>query len=307
MIQIIGAGAIGCLWLAKLHQSGYPCHLVSRPSTKCLQQQLYFTDLQGQQHQFAISHSQQLLTAKVDEQQSTILVCVKAPQVLSALLNQQQYISPHQVIILMHNGYGCAEEVKQHFPENSIICATTANASLLNSPLNVTHTGIGPSYFGVFQSTDKLTIIDNNLKQYLEPLQNVMADVYWTEKILEKCWLKLIINAAINPLTAIHQITNGQLQASQYEALIQPLVLEAFGIAEAERIDFELTELQQTVSNVITATAGNYSSMNRDIFYGRETEIEYINGYLIKKAQQHNIATPILSDLYQQIKVLENR
>ena len=126
MIQIIGAGAIGCLWLAKLHQSGYPCHLVSRPSTKCLQQQLYFTDLQGQQHQFAISHSQQLLTAKVDEQQSTILVCVKAPQVLSALLNQQQYISPHQVIILMHNGYGCAEEVKQHFPENSIICATTA-------------------------------------------------------------------------------------------------------------------------------------------------------------------------------------
>ncbi|MEL0661159.1 ketopantoate reductase C-terminal domain-containing protein, partial [Psychromonas arctica] len=70
--------------------------------------------------------------------------------------------------------------------------------------------------------------------------------------------------------------------------LIQPVVLEVFSIAEAEQIDIEVTELQQTVSNVIKATAGNYSSKNRDIYYGSETEIQYINGYLIKKAQQHN-------------------
>ena len=307
MIQIIGAGAIGCLWLAKLHQSGYPCHIVSRASAKQPQQLLDFIDLQGQQHQFIISHGHQLLTTSLAEQQSTILVCVKAPQVLAALLNQQQHINTNQVIILMHNGYGCAEEVQQHFPSNSIICATTANASLLNKSLNITHTGLGPSYFGTYQTANKNHPSNINLSEYIAPLQKAMTDVYWSESILNKCWLKLIINAAINPLTAINQMTNGQLQAPQYEALIQPLVLEAFSIAEAERIDFELAELQRTVSNVITATAGNYSSMNRDIFYGRETEIEYINGYLIKKAQQHNIATPILSDLYQQIKVLESR
>ena len=307
MIQIIGAGAIGCLWLAKLHQSGYPCHIVSRTNGKAPKQQLNFTDLQSQQHQFIISHSHQLLTTSTAEQRSIILVCVKAPQVLTALLDQQQYINEDQVIILMHNGYGCAEQVQQHFPNNPIICATTANASLLNGPLNLTHTGLGPSYFGAYQTTDKCIITHEHLAQYIKPLQNAMADVHWCDKIIDKCWLKLIINAAINPLTAIHQIKNGQLQLPQYAVLIQLLVLEVFTIAESELVNVELTALQQTVSNVISATAENYSSMNRDIFYGRETEIEYINGYLIKKAQQHNIATPILSDLYQQIKVLESR
>lgn len=307
MIQIIGAGAIGCLWLAKLHQSGYPCHIVSRASVTPPKQQLDFTDLQGQQHQFNISHSHQLLTTSTAEQQSTLLVCVKAPQVFAALRDQQPHINTAQVIILMHNGYGCAEEVQQHFPNNPIICATTANASLLNKTLNITHTGLGPSYFGAYQTDNKNHPSSINLSTHIAPLQKAMPDVSWSESILNKCWLKLIINAAINPLTAINQVTNGQLQAPRYEALIQPLVLEAFSIAEAEQIDFELTDLQQTVSNVISATAENYSSMNRDIFYGRKTEIEYINGYLIKKAQQHNIATPILSDLYQQIKVLESR
>lgn len=324
MIQIIGAGAIGCLWLAKLQLSGHACHIVSRATSPL--EQLHFTDLQGQLCQLTISHSQQLLSNSPSQQSSTILVCVKAPQVLAALLNQQQHINKQQTIILMHNGYGCAEEVYKHFPENLIICATTTNASLLNSPVNITHTGMGPSYFGLFtmlehgrphpkntvnKSSDTKGIIKEKVTDidFCEPiitLKNAMPEVYWCEDINQKCWLKLIINAVINPLTAIHQIKNGQLQSAQYSTLIQPLVLEVFAIAKAERLHFELISLQETVSNVIAATAENFSSMNRDVFYKRETEIEYINGYLIKKAQQHNIETPILVDLYQKIKALEN-
>lgn len=318
MIQIIGAGAIGCLWLAKLQQSGYHSHIVSR--SKSPLEQLHFTDLQGQLSVLTISHSRQLLNNNANEKSSTILVCVKASQVLSALLDQKQYISNKQIIILMHNGYGCAEEVHNHFPENPIICATTTNASLLNSPLNITHTGIGPSYFGRFikkqkatskkissnQKASKKAVPAIDLSQCIIPLQNAMAEVYWSENINHKCWLKLIINAVINPITAIHQIKNGQLQSAQYSTIIQPLLLEVFTIAEAELLHFKLTSLQEIVSNVIAATAENFSSMNRDVFYKRETEIEFINGYLIKKAQQHNIETPILVDLYQQIKALVN-
>tara|TARA_R110001583_G_scaffold767_2_gene7106 strand:- start:7814 stop:8773 length:960 start_codon:yes stop_codon:yes gene_type:complete len=319
MIQIIGAGAIGCLWLAKLQQSGHACHIVSR--SKSPLEQLHFTDLQGQLSKLTISHSQQLLSNSYSEQSSTILVCVKAPQVLSALLSQQQHINNQQIIILMHNGYGCAEQVYKHFPDNPIICATTANASLLNNPLNITHTGIGPSYFGLFVAPEKISSkkltnavstpqknhVNSDISHCIMPLQHAMAEVYWCENIIQKCWLKLMINAVINPLTAIYQIKNGQLQSLQYSTLIQPLILEVFAIAEAELLHFELTSLLETVNNVIAATAENFSSMNRDIFYRRETEIEFINGYLIKKAQQHNIETPILVDLYLQIKALESR
>ncbi|TEW56042.1 2-dehydropantoate 2-reductase [Psychromonas sp. RZ22] len=301
MIQIIGAGAIGCLWLAKLQQSNFACHIVTR--TKHQTTELQFTNLQAEKIRLPISHSHQLLHNTLIEQQSVILVCVKAPNVLSALLMQRPYISTQQPIILMHNGYGCADEILKHFPNNPIISATTANASLLNAPFNITQTGNGASYFGTFNCENKKL----DLATLIKPFQAVMKDVHWCNDIAEKCWLKLIINAAINPLTAIHQIKNGALQASEFSLTIKAIIEESLAIAKAEQFNFELLSLQKSINAVIEATAPNYSSMNRDIFYRRETEIEFINGYLIKKAHQHNIEAPILTNLYQQIKALEYR
>ena len=311
MIQIIGAGAIGCLWLAKLLQAKQTCHIVSRSVfTSSI---LNFTHLTGEEQQFSISHSNRLLNSKESEQSSIILVCVKAPQVLNALLMQQEYISSQQVIILMHNGYGCAEEVRQHFPNNPIVCATTANASLFiqpdntntDVPLHVIETGNGPSFFGAFNATSS-NANKYDLSQIITPFQKAMKSVYWSDEIVEKCWLKLAINAAINPLTAIKQIKNGQLQDGLYTALINDILVEVTCIAEAEKIALTLPFLQKTVSDVIQATAENYSSMNRDIFYKRPTEIDYINGYLLNKAKSHKIKAPILTDLYHQIKALEH-
>ncbi|MDA7746125.1 2-dehydropantoate 2-reductase [Psychromonas sp.] len=301
MIQIIGAGAIGCLWLAKIQLSGSKCHLVSRMQS-CLPH-LTFTDLNGQIHNLTISHGNTLLHLNPNHKASTLLVCVKAQHVLSALLMQKQYINPQQIIILMHNGYGSAEEVIKHFPNNTIICATTANASLLNSPLNITQTGAGYSYLGMFKTgKDKC-----NPPDAITPLQRALPDTEWSDDIIQKCWLKLIINAAINPLTAIHQIKNGQLNEHQFTMLTDKIITEAFTVALKEGFDFKLADLKNTVQKVINATAENYSSMNRDIFYQRETEIEFINGYLIKKARQYRIEVPLINSLYAQIKELESR
>ena len=297
MIQIIGAGAIGCLWLAKLQQSGHLCHIVSRH--KQLLNTLNFTDLTTKTEILPISHSHHLLNNSLNEQRSTILVCVKAPQVVNALLDQQVHINDQQAIILMHNGYGCAEQVLLHFPNNPIICATTANASLLDSPLSVTHTGAGPSYLGYFNKTTTQS------PAIIQQLELAIGDVHWTEDIESKCWLKLIINAVINPLTAINQIMNGQLRAANFSDEIQEVIIECVTIAEAESLHFNVSTLRETIDTVILATAQNHSSMNRDIYYQRQTEIEFINGYLIKKAQQHDIAAPALTHLYNQIKTME--
>jgi 2-dehydropantoate 2-reductase len=299
MIQIIGAGAIGCLWLAKLLQSKEVCHIVSRHESPT--STLLYTDITGKIEQFSISHSTQLRHVTIQEQQSTILVCVKAYQVLSALLMQKKYIQPQQAIILMHNGYGCAEEVIKHFPENPIICATTANASLLNAPLNITETGNGPTFLGPFTENSR------DLSPLILPLQTAATDVNWSDNIIEKCWLKLAINAAINPLTAINNIKNGDLKDNHYQIQITALLREVAMISKAENINLHLDLLQNTVNQVIIATADNFSSMNRDIFYKRKTEIDFINGYLLKKAQYHSINTPILNQLYQQIKAKECR
>ena len=297
MWQIIGAGAIGCLWSANLIRTGEQVKLISRRETSA--QQLFYQNLGGDKFTYQCSISDQLSRPSLCDN-SPILVCVKAPQVKQALTQYQNNISDSQVIILMHNGMGCAEQVAELFPNNPIICATTANASLLNSPFNITQTGLGISFLGPFNEQAKPYF------HLAETLNNALDNTIWCEDIEQKLWLKLIINIAINPLTAIYQINNGSLAQKEFQEKINTILEEALPVLEALQLPFNKCELLQTINTVISATADNFSSMNRDIFFKRTTENEFITGFLTKKASQFNIETPFITSLYQQIKVLES-
>lgn len=292
MWQIIGAGAIGCLWAANLRRTGQKVHLVTRRNLSA--DTLHYQDLQHKRLQFKISCSNKLINSN-----DPILVCVKATQVEQAIQDQRAMINAKQVIILMHNGMGCAEQIQKLLPDNPIICATTANASLLLGPLNIQQTGLGHTYLGAFNQTAK------KYQFLVETLNQALENTYWADDIKQKLWLKLLINAAINPLTAIFQIKNGELQDPAFAKKIEGISKEGVQVAKAEQIYFKENELINIIKQVIHATAENYSSMNRDLFFQRNTENEFINGYLLKKAQRHKIETPYIEALYQKIQNIE--
>lgn len=292
MWQIIGAGAIGCLWAANLLRSGEKVQLITRQP--CSVKILQYQNLAKQQFHFPITTSTSLSSTT-----DPILVSVKATQVMQAIATHQSRIDPQQVIILMHNGMGCAEQVQKLLPDNPILCATTANASLLHSPLNIEQTGAGVTYLGGYNNKGK------RQQSLLVPLNFALPNTHWCEDVNEKLWLKLIINMAINPLTALHQIKNGQLKETVFQPQIDEVINEALQVAEAEGVVFKKEEISAIINQVISLTAENFSSMNRDIFYQRHTENEYIAGYLLKSAAFHHIKTPIINHLYQQIKALE--
>ncbi|WP_413699052.1 ketopantoate reductase family protein [Psychromonas sp. KJ10-10] len=301
--QIIGAGAIGCLWAVNLIRSGQKVQLITRKSS--LATTITYQNLQGLTKDYPCSLSNHLQYSN-----APILVCVKATQVKQALLDQKQQINSKQVIILMHNGMGTAEQVANLFPDNPIICATTSNACLVKSPFNIQQTGLGITYLGAFNEPAK------SCDHLLKDLDNALGNCHWNENVEQTLWLKLLINIAINPLTAIHQIKNGELAEDSFQAQINTMldealpVLQAIGLlsedASTENNVFERSNLLNTVNGVIHATSENFSSMNRDIYHQRLTENEFINGYLLKKASQHNIETPLIKKLYQQIVALEN-
>ncbi|AGH81380.1 2-dehydropantoate 2-reductase [Psychromonas sp. CNPT3] len=292
MWQIIGAGAIGCLWAANLYQQGEKVRLITRRPIKA--DFLLYQDLQAKQWQLPIKHGHTLLKST-----KPILVCVKAPQVCQAIQAHKAQIHAEQVIILMHNGMGCAEQVQKILPNNPIICATTANASLLQAPFNIRHTGNGVTYLGPFNQQAKA------YQHLVLAFENALGDCHWCDDINSKLWLKLLINIAINPLTAIHQINNGGLRNANMQRLIKDILKEAFLVIPTTTLPMNAPQVHAIVTNVIELTQDNYSSMNRDIYFKRNTENEYINGYLLKKATQKNIVLPTITRLYQKIKALE--
>ena len=134
---------------------------------------------------------------------------------------------------------------------------------------------------------------------------HALPTLTYSDNIKEKQWLKLAINCVINPITALENIDNGQLLNDKFQAQITALILEIIAIAAFENIEFNFNELREKIMAVAQSTAQNCSSMRSDILNKRKTEIDYINGYIVKVANRMNFSVPENEKLLREIKALE--
>ncbi|MGR5242354.1 2-dehydropantoate 2-reductase [Photobacterium damselae] len=293
-ITIVGAGAIGSLWGYQLSQH----HLVQMwTRTDEPHHSLTFKP-----HDVSKSSQRLHLPANNREwlrQSDLVLVTVKAFQVIDALRPIYQDIKPTSLVVIMHNGMGTQHSVTQLLPHHTIAYATTAQAAFKQHDI-VTHTGIGQTWLGLLQGEQQ------QVADWAQQFHHILPPCHCHPNILEPLWLKLAINCSINPLTAIYQCTNGQLDSAEHQQQITAICHEVAQVMSQEVAPITTEELLTRVNQVILATQANYSSMNRDVFHHRTTEIDYITGYLIETARCHHIASPYNEKLWQQIKQLEH-
>jgi 2-dehydropantoate 2-reductase len=132
-------------------------------------------------------------------------------------------------------------------------------------------------------------------------LNSALPSVRFYKNIIEKQWLKLAINGVINPITALHDINNGQVSNDFFTVQIKEILTELVLVAKCEGIHLNIDLLIKTVSLVATATAKNSSSMRCDVLAYKQTEINYINGYIHNLGIKHCIATPQNTQLWQTV------
>ncbi|KHT45356.1 2-dehydropantoate 2-reductase [Vibrio sinaloensis] len=288
-IVVLGPGAIGSLWAYSLHQAGHTVALYSKQEYDKLPLQL------DGNTPITLANNQPVSLQNAD----VLLVTVKAPQVIPALEVLRSDLHPDCIVVLMHNGMGTAEIVASRLPNNPLVLATTTHGALRQSHHQVLHTGQGSTQLGGYNSK-------GNQCDFLQQVfAHALPDVYWNENILDALWLKLAINCAINPLTAIHQVKNGQLADEAFKPTLHQLLDEVHQVMTCEGLTLSRNELDTQVYNVIQATAENRSSMHQDICHHRPSEIDFITGYLIQKAHDHQLDVPSNEALYQQIKRIE--
>jgi 2-dehydropantoate 2-reductase len=292
-LAIVGKGAIGGLIGFKCHQLGYTCqHLI-----KTQQQSLFkVTDITGVLH----SYTPNISVITKPNQFDVLILPVKAYQVMSVLQQLAPFIQPKHIIVLLHNGMGTIEQVKKQLPNNSLIAATTSYGAFKPDANTLLETGLGQTHLGWIGTVDK------RLKKLIEPiLSALLPPSKWHQDISLALWKKLAINAVINPLTAIHNLKNGELANTKYNTQISNICFEISMLMSALDYSIKSTDLVENVQQVITATANNYSSMHQDLKFKRHTEIEFINGYVISKATELNIEVPHNQRLLEQIRQLE--
>ena len=116
----------------------------------------------------------------------------------------------------------------------------------------------------------------------------------------------MAVNCVINPITAIDNVNNGQLLNEKYTTLIEQLLKEVIAVAAYEGIRFDFNELKAKVLLVARKTAENCSSMRSDALHQRPTEIDFINGYIVKLAKNNNISVPKNEKMLRRVSKMTN-
>ena len=118
-------------------------------------------------------------------------------------------------------------------------------------------------------------------------------------------WAKGVVNAAINPLTALWRVPNGELlTAPGRRAALADLVAEAAAVAPARGITLPLADLQAHTEHICRVSAANHSSMLQDIEHGRPTEIDSINGVIVGKGRRLGVPTPLNEAVWRLVRAM---
>ena len=203
----------------------------------------------------------------------------------------------------MQNGIGHLELLKDKQKPPSIVIGVTAQGANLVAPGHVRHAGDGLTRVGFLKSVSfsKSLLLAKmcNMLNY-GGIETVIVD-----NIMDYVWSKLLINAGINALTAIHRYPNGKLlESADIKDRLTDAVSEGAAVARTLGINLIGDPLAMTLA-VCSKTAQNLSSMLQDVNNGRPTEIDSINGAIAAAGRKLDIPTPVNDALVHEIKEIE--
>ncbi|KAL2009166.1 hypothetical protein VTN00DRAFT_7360 [Thermoascus crustaceus] len=248
-----------------------------------------------------------------DERIECLIVAVKAPQTVKALKSVSHRLTPESTVLLLQNGMGAIEEVNEKvFPDPyqrpNYMMGIISHGLLRKEPFRVSHTGVGTTILSPVPSRTTLTRVDKDAdwsastKYLLRTLiltPPLVAVAETPASLLQYQLEKLAMNCVINPLTVLLDCENGELLYNYNITRAMRLLLIEIStvicaLPELQGVPgvnarFAPDRLRHMVVQLANRTAKNTSSMLQDVRKGKETEIEYLNGYIIRRGEELGI------------------
>lgn len=305
-IVIVGPGALGCLFATLLAPTLKRAEddirlLDHRPERAARLSSLGIlreADGTVQRHPLAVGCEPAALGG-VD----VLLVTVKSHALPACLERCRPLITPRNLLVFLQNGIAHLDmEERMALPAAPAFAVSSEGATLI-APGHVRHAGRGITHMGFLRHADERQ--HRLLSELVEICRQSQIDASRCDDILTQLWGKLFVNAGINPLTALYQCTNGQLLTScAARGRLKKIVREAEAVARASGITIRTDPVQSTLA-VCKGTATNISSMLQDRRRRQQTEIDAINGALVRQGHRVGIPTPVNETVVRQIKEME--
>lgn len=225
-----------------------------------------------------------------------VLNCVKAYNVSSTLDLMKTIIDNDSVIVMFQNGFGSLELAENEIGFYRVAGAVVYIGAWRKDRNTIIHAG-GNTIFIGFRRGD-----NTRLFELSEWIKRGGCDVRITGRIDFYRWLKLGLNAVVNPLTAIARAPNKIALSKQGKIIAELIIDELIEAALKDNIFLDKEKLLKIIYRGIRDTAENYSSMLQDILSSKKTEIDYINGFIARKLGRSNSVNNILTQLIHLIE-----
>jgi 2-dehydropantoate 2-reductase len=256
--------------------------------------------------------------AELDTTPDLIILTVKSYDTLTAItqITSALNLNEDTGILSLQNGLDNLETIRNVLHTHGIQCrilgGTTCHGVTFIEPGHIYHAGVGETIIGEMATTTPTatttTIIQDSLyvQKIREMFDSVGIETTITDDIKSELWAKAIVNASINPLTAITGLNNKYiLELAELRDAMEKTCREAVKVANAIGCNFDPEKLIARTKNVITQTGENKSSMLQDLEKGKRTEIDSISGVIVKTGEKYSIPTPLNSTLYALVKGIE--
>lgn len=289
-VSVIGPGAMGLLYAARLAKSGVTTTLIDYRADRA--DRLASSGITVERDGKTIT-AKPAVSLEIPPKQHLILVLTKAYSTLSVKL-------PSGVPVLtLQNGLGNVETLCDQVGSSSVLAGTTSEASTFIEEGRVRHVSEGVTKLGSWTSCPTQDALDS--------LTKAGFNVEITDTPGQIIWEKVAVSAGINPLTALLNVPNGKLlDMREARQLIRDLVVEAAKVASTEGYRFNYSLVEKT-EEICRDTADNISSMLQDIRANRRTEIEAISGEILRRGELASLPAPRTRVVWQLVKGLESR
>jgi 2-dehydropantoate 2-reductase len=292
-IAVMGAGAVGCYYGAMLARAGHEVVLIGR---QAMVDAVRASGLFVESKHFTGSVPMQADTSPAAiRDASLVLFCVKSGDTESAGATMASHLAPAATVLSLQNGVDNAARLSAVLGRH-VVPTVVYVATEMAGPAHVRHHGRGELIIGPSDTSSRIasTLVDAGIPTEV------------STQVINALWTKLITNCAYNALSAISQLPYGRLvRAPHVVETMRSTFDECMTVARAANIQLP-NDLWERLLAISDNMAAQRSSTAQDLARGKPTEIDHLNGFVVRQGKELGIPTPVNLTLVCLVKLLED-
>lgn len=299
-IAVVGAGAMGMLFGGRLAKAGNEVTMIDvvpAVLSAINADGIVLEDDEGKQYVSVAA----MRGEELSEPQDLVILFTKTLYSRSALESAKNYIGTSTAVLTLQNGLGNVELINEYVGMGQILVGVTNYASDVTGVGKIRTQGSG--YVRMMSASGEMS-------ESVAQVNNALCDAGFNSEVREDVfaaiWEKVGFNAALNSTTALCRVPVGGVGDVKEGRLIAfEIARETAAVAQAYGVKADAEKMIESIGYAFEHHRDHYTSMAQDVQNQRKTEVDFINGQIVKRAREKGIEVPFVEAVYLLLKVVE--